>query len=53
MKPTVSAVSWTVVLGIAACCWALPVAADTTEVKSQSWVYVKKSGGTARTIPTA
>jgi formamidase len=43
MKPTVSA-SWTVVLGIAACCWALPVAADTTEVKSQSWVYVKKSG---------
>jgi len=44
MKPTVSAVSWTVALGIAACCWALPVAADTTEVKSQSWVYVKKSG---------
>jgi formamidase len=43
MKTTVSALRWAVVFGIAAC-WALPAAADTTEVKTQSFVHVKKSG---------
>jgi hypothetical protein len=52
MKSTVTAVRCTVVLGIvAAACFALPAAADTTDVKSQSWVYVKKTGAHCKDDP--
>jgi formamidase len=44
MTTTVSAMRWAVVFGFAASCWALPAAADTTEVKTQSYVHVKKAG---------
>jgi hypothetical protein len=52
MKSTVHAVRLTVVVGIvAAACSALPVAADTTNVKTQSWVYVKKTGAHCKDDP--
>ena len=52
MKSTVNAVRCTVVVGIvAAACSALPVAADTTDVKTQSWVYVKKTGAHCKDDP--
>ncbi len=52
MKSTVDAVRCTVVVGIvAAACSALPVAADTTDVKTQSWVYVKKTGAHCKDDP--
>src|SRR5262245_61423079 len=50
MKPTASAVRCAISVAAAAF-WALPVAADTTDVKTQSWVVVKKSGAHCKDDP--
>src|SRR5262245_66389417 len=50
MKPRASVVRCAIAVAAAAS-WALPVAADTTDVKTQSWVVVKKSGAHCKDDP--